>query len=51
MELTLDMTKRYTYADYLTWLDDVRRELIDGKKASVHIFDEYLIDLHDIFKD
>jgi Uma2 family endonuclease len=21
---------RYTYADYLTWLDDVRRELIDG---------------------
>ena len=30
MELALDMTKRYTYADYLTWLDDVRRELIDG---------------------
>ena len=30
MELTLDLTKRYTYADYLTWLDDVRRELIDG---------------------
>jgi Uma2 family endonuclease len=30
MELTLDMTRRYTYADYLTWLDDKRRELIDG---------------------
>ena len=30
MELTLDSTKRYTYADYLTWADDVRRELIEG---------------------
>ena len=30
MELVLDMNKRYTYADYLTWLDDVRRELIEG---------------------
>jgi Uma2 family endonuclease len=30
MELTLDLNKRYTYADYLTWLDDVRRELING---------------------
>jgi Uma2 family endonuclease len=30
MELTLDLNKRYTYADYLTWLDDKRRELIDG---------------------
>jgi len=30
MELSLDLTKRYTYADYLTWIDDVRRELIDG---------------------
>jgi Uma2 family endonuclease len=26
----LDESKRYTYADYLTWFDDVRRELIDG---------------------
>jgi Uma2 family endonuclease len=26
----LDEAKRYTYADYLTWFDDVRRELIDG---------------------
>jgi len=30
MELVLDMKKRYTYADYLTWMDDVRRELIEG---------------------
>jgi len=30
MELQLDLTKRYTFADYLTWLDDSRRELIDG---------------------
>ncbi|MFZ4548225.1 MAG: Uma2 family endonuclease [Bacteroidales bacterium] len=28
--LKLDFTKRYTYADYLTWVDDVRRELYDG---------------------
>jgi len=30
MELSLDMKKRYTYADYLTWLDDQSRELING---------------------
>jgi len=28
--LNLDFNKRYTYADYLTWVDDVRRELYDG---------------------
>jgi Uma2 family endonuclease len=28
--LNLDMNKRYTYADYLTWIDEKRRELIDG---------------------
>ena len=28
--LNLDLNKRYTYADYLTWFDDKRRELIDG---------------------
>ena len=28
--LDLDEFKRYTYADYLTWFDDVRRELING---------------------
>ena len=30
MELTLDLKKRYSYADYLTWADDIRRELIEG---------------------
>jgi Uma2 family endonuclease len=30
MELSLDVNKRYTYADYLTWLDGQARELIDG---------------------
>ena len=28
--ISLDTTKRYTYADYLTWMDDMRRELYDG---------------------
>lgn len=30
MEISIDINKRYTYADYMTWLDDKRRELIDG---------------------
>jgi Uma2 family endonuclease len=30
MELSLDLNKRYTYADYLTWQDDKRRELVNG---------------------
>jgi Uma2 family endonuclease len=28
--LNLDLKKRYTYADYLTWMDDTRRELYNG---------------------
>ena len=28
--LQLDLNKRYTFADYLTWMDDKRRELING---------------------
>lgn len=28
--LKLNLNKRYSYADYLTWMDDVRRELYDG---------------------
>jgi len=28
--LNLDLSRRYSYADYLTWMDDVRRELYDG---------------------
>lgn len=27
---SLDLNKRYTFADYLGWFDDKRRELIDG---------------------
>ena len=36
MELVLDLNKRYSYADYLSWADDKMRELIDGfiKKMS-----------------
>jgi Uma2 family endonuclease len=30
MELHLDLNKRYTYADYMTWLDDKARELLNG---------------------
>jgi len=30
MELSLDLNKRYTYADYLTWADDKMRELLNG---------------------
>jgi Uma2 family endonuclease len=30
MELLLDLKKRYTYADYLTWWDGQARELING---------------------
>ena len=30
MELSLDTKKRYTYADYMTWQDNQRRELLNG---------------------
>jgi len=30
MEVILDPKQKYSYADYLTWLDDKRRELFDG---------------------
>jgi hypothetical protein len=30
MKLTLDLHKRHTHADYLTWVDDKSRELIHG---------------------
>jgi Uma2 family endonuclease len=52
MELALDMTKRYTFADYLTWMDDVRRELIEGfikllpASRSVHAEVGYHISWH-----
>jgi len=28
--IDLDLNRRYTFADYLTWLDDKRRELFNG---------------------
>jgi Uma2 family endonuclease len=28
--INIDLNKRYTFADYLTWLDDKRRELFNG---------------------
>jgi len=30
MELSLDLNKNYTYADYFSWLDNKRRELLHG---------------------
>jgi len=30
MALPAEREKHYTYADYLTWGDDIRYELIDG---------------------
>ncbi|NDV59137.1 Uma2 family endonuclease [Bacteroides sp. 519] len=30
MEIILDKKKHYTYADYLTWLDNKKRELLNG---------------------
>ncbi|MDR1368600.1 MAG: Uma2 family endonuclease, partial [Dysgonamonadaceae bacterium] len=30
MEAYISLSKRYTYADYLSWTDDKRRELYDG---------------------
>jgi len=30
MEVIIEQDKKYTYADYLKWLDDKRRELING---------------------
>ena len=30
MDVTIDLKKRYTYADYLTWMDGKTRELLDG---------------------
>jgi len=30
MELSLDLNRQYTYADYLTWADEKMRELLNG---------------------
>jgi Uma2 family endonuclease len=29
-KVNIDLNKRYSFADYLTWIDDKRRELFDG---------------------
>ena len=55
MELNLDLNKKYTYADYLTWLDDKRRELINGfirmmTPAPKRIHQEISSNLHGEFK-
>jgi Uma2 family endonuclease len=48
----LEMTKRYTFADYLTWFDDLRRELIEGfikmlpAPLPVHVEVSYNISWH-----
>jgi Uma2 family endonuclease len=49
--LHLDETKRYTYADYLLWIDEKRRELFDGfihlmsAPSTLHARITYLIGL------
>ena len=30
MELSLDLNRQYTYADYTTWADNKMRELLNG---------------------
>ena len=30
MAIAINISQRYTYADYLTWVDDIRRELLNG---------------------
>jgi Uma2 family endonuclease len=58
--LNLDVNKRYSYADYLTWMDDIRRELFDGfiqlmtpspsrthQKTSTNLISIYWNFLHD----
>ena len=52
MEITLDLNRQYTYADYLTWIDDVRRELIEGfvkllpAPRSIHVEVSHSISWH-----
>jgi len=53
--VNLDMNKRYSFADYLTWIDDKRRELINGfvnlmTPAPSRTHQRILGDLHFEFK-
>ncbi|MDR2763658.1 MAG: Uma2 family endonuclease, partial [Tannerella sp.] len=59
MELFLDTAKRYTYADYLTWRDDRRRELVNGfirmmtpapRLKHQEISGNLFVDIHNIIK-
>jgi len=59
MELVLDLSKRYTYADYLTWADEKVRELMNGfiktmsqSPSSRHqvVFGNLFADLHRFIK-
>jgi hypothetical protein len=57
MELSLDLTKRYTYADYYTWWDNTRRELVHGLiklMSSAPVHQEIVVnlswELHHIIK-
>jgi len=48
--VNIDLNKRYTFADYLTWLDDKRRELFNGfvnlmTPAPSRIHQRILVDL------
>ena len=50
--LNLNLSQQYTFANYLTWLDDKRRELIDGFikmfPAPIRKHQEFSSDLHGI---
>ena len=46
MGLVLDLKKRYTYADYLTWADDKVRDLI----VEIQSFSTAKYDLNEKFK-
>ena len=50
----IDLAKRYSYADYLTWTDNVRRELVDGFiqiMSGVRIVHNYVtVNLTSIFR-
>jgi hypothetical protein len=43
--------RHYTYADYATWDDDVRYELIDGVPYMMPPLKGCVINLADIFTD
>ncbi len=55
MEIDIDTNKRYSFADYLIWLDDKRRELFEGvvkvmSPASGRIHQQISTDLLFIFR-